>query len=454
MQKIFKETNFLDKKAVEKYLLSEEILMENAASSMANFIKEKTPKNSKILILCGKGNNGADGYSLARMLNGSYDVSVLVQEMPKSELCILQSKRAKLLHVKEVREVFEADVFVDAIFGSGQREITDKSVLNTLLHVNTLNGLKIACDMPTGLFSSETFRADFTLTFGALKESLFYDNSKSFVGEIKCCDLGIDRSFFEEKNNTFLLEKSDLNLPIRKNTNTNKGDFGYLSVIKGEDESASILSSMAGFRFGAGLVSLVGEKSQKIPYNIMQTKNISPKTTALVCGMGLGNVEVKKEWFDTLPTVLDADMLHKEITKEITQTNKNCVLTPHPKEFSSLLKIFTCKYVSVEEIQKDRFHFAREFSLTCKAVLVLKGANTLIAHEGKVYVCTLGNSALAKGGSGDVLAGMIGSLLAQGRSPLDASINAVLAHSLVANNYKANNYSLTPQDLIEGIKWL
>jgi len=454
MQKIFKETGSLDKRAVEEFFLSEEIMMENAAFGMASYIKRHQKEGSKILILCGGGNNAADGYVLSRLLQSRYEVYIFEVYPPKSELAKLQRKRANSLDINFVDEIIDADIIVDAIFGSGQKKEMDERLKNTLLDANNAKAFKIACDMPTGIFYEFGFKADVTITMGALKETLFEDFAKDLVGDIKCCELGLKREFFETKSDIFLLEEKDLKLPIRKNKNTNKGEFGYLSVIKGEQLGAATISALAGYNFGAGLVSLIGDVSEKCSPLIMQNETISSKTTAIIGGMGLGNVKIKKEDFFYLPCVIDADLLYDEVTKEIAEKNENTVLTPHPKEFASLLKIFKIGDFSTNEIQQNRFELARKFSSVCKAVLVLKGANTIIAKNGILYICSLGNSSLAKGGSGDVLAGFIGGLLAQNRDTLDASINAVLAHALISKKFRANNYSLTPYDLIEGVKWL
>ena len=456
MQKIFKETNSLDKRVVKEFFLSEELMMENAAFAMASYIKENFEKNLKVLILCGSGNNGADGYALSRLLQSEYEVDIFEVYPPKSELVKLQKKRAQTLHVNFVSEIKEADIVVDAIFGSGQKKEKecDERLKNTLSCANSQKAFKIACDIPTGLHHEFGFKADITITMGALKEVFYEDFAKDFVGEVKCGELGIKRESYELKSDTFLLEEKDLKLPIRKNQNTNKGEFGYLSVIKGEQSGAATISAIAGFNFGAGLVSLVGNVSEKCSPIVMQNETISSKTTALIGGMGLGNIKIKKEDFLKFPCVLDADLLHDEVIKEIVEKNENVVLTPHPKEFSSLLKIFKIGEFSVSEIQQNRFDFARKFSLMSEAVLVLKGANTIIAKNGVLYVCNLGNLSLAKGGSGDVLAGFIGGLLAQNKDTLSASINAVLAHALISKKFRANNYSLTPYDLIEGVKWL
>jgi hydroxyethylthiazole kinase-like uncharacterized protein yjeF len=322
-----------------------------------------------------------------------------------------------------------------------------------ILDVNTKNGIKISCDIPTGIYSKNPFKADFTLCMGALKAVLFEDFAKDYTGEIICCDLGVDRSRFEDKTDMFLLEKEDLILPIREHKNSNKGDFGHLVVVSGEKSGASVLSGLTALSFGVGLVSLlVKERLFEFNPSLMQTFSMPPKTTAIIAGMGLGNTEIDFSWFKNLPFVIDADLCYNKKIKELDSSR--CVITPHVKEFASLLEIFGFGVQSAEEIQQKRFFWAKEFSLKFQGVLVLKGANTLIAQNGILYVCTLGSQALAKGGSGDVLAGLIGALLAQGYTPLDAATNGVLAHALAALKFKDNNYALTPEGLIEQIGWL
>jgi hydroxyethylthiazole kinase-like uncharacterized protein yjeF len=170
--------------------------------------------------------------------------------------------------------------------------------------------------------------------------------------------------------------------------------------------------------------------------------------SALAFGMGLNNHfddEMANILRLDIPMVIDADMFYKEIIKEFLE--KQVVLTPHPKEFASLLKIVNIGEYSVEEIQKNRFSLAEEFSKRFpNVVLLLKGANKIVAYKGNLHIDPNGTVALAKGGSGDVLAGMIGALLAQGWHPLKAAIHASLAHS-VAGNYEPN-FSLTPMKLI------
>ena len=174
----------------------------------------------------------------------------------------------------------------------------------------------------------------------------------------------------------------------------------------------------------------------------------------VVCGCGLGERKIDLAALRDKSCVIDADLCYKREILSLLSDNSNLIITPHPKEFCSLLKIAGIADLSVSELQERRFEFARAWSDKFSGVLVLKGANTLIAQASAIYVCDKGSAALAKGGSGDVLAGLIGGLLAQGYSPLKASICGVLAHALAARAFAKNSYALSPLDLIEEVKWL
>jgi len=459
MQKIFYEVNTLDKRCYEKFSLSEDLLMEHAAIALENEISSKFEKNSSILIVCGMGNNGADGISLARLLYLNYDVKLYIPFELKSDMAKLQLKRVQLLGLNTVKSPQECDVVVDCLFGSGlKRDLNEKSqdIINTL---NSYNSYKIACDIPTGIdfrgdITTTAFFADTTITMGALKVSLFSDKAKDYVGKIKVAPLGVQREVYETQSNIYLLDKKDLKLPLRDKKNAHKGSFGHLNVVIGTKKGAGIIAAKAAFGFGAGLVSALCHECVDLPYHIMQTHKISENCTAIAIGMGLGIFD-KKEIENILkldlPTIIDADLFHEDIIKMVL--NKEVVLTPHPKEFCSLLKVCGIGDINVGELQKDRFKYVKIFCENYpKVVLLLKGANVLISQNEKIFVNRFGSAVLSKGGSGDVLAGLVGSLLAQGYKPLDAAINASLAHTIAASNYSKNNYSLIPSDLIEEVK--
>ena len=461
MQKLFDEVNSLDKRCYEKFLLSEDLLMEHAASNMALYISQNHPTSKSILIVCGSGNNGADGIALARLLHTKFDVNLYLTTTPKSSMAQLQLQRAKTLDIKIVNELFEADIIVDCLFGTGLNKPLDEKSINLLNTLNSYNSFKIACDIPSGInnlgqIQNVAFEADVTLTMGALKTSLFSDIAKDYTGEIIVCDLGIQREVYETNSNKYLLEKSDMNLPFRNKKNSHKGSFGHLNVVSGTKKGASIICAEAGFSFGAGLVTVVTHEELNLPQHIMQNHFISENCTAIAIGMGLGifeNDEIKKILQKDISLIIDADLFYSKLILEVLE--KEVVLTPHPKEFCALLKLCGIADITIEELQNNRFLYVENFCKKYpKPVLLLKGSNVIISQNGKVFINSFGTQALSKGGSGDVLSGLIGSLLAQNYEALDATITASLAHSFSARLYDKNNYSLTPQDIIDGIKKL
>jgi len=461
MQKVFKEVGSLDKKCYDKFGLTEDILMEHAAYGLYREIPEKA---KSVFIVAGVGNNGGDGIALARLLQGEKDVTLYLPMGVKSHMAKLQFERAKKVGVEIASEIKEADVIVDAIFGSGLKRDLSSDIKELIQKLNSFDAYKIACDIPTGIdengcVKEVAFCADVTVTMGALKESLFLDEAKDYVGEIKVVDLGVSRELYEDKSDIFFLEEKDIKLPNRDKKDTNKGNFGHLGVVAGRKVGAAVLAAEAGFAFGAGLVTIIENENYEIPHHIMSSCQIPQKTTAICVGMGLGNIYddeyIQKFLFTDKPLLLDADLFYNPVIKKVLDTQKEVVLTPHPKEFSSLLKLCGVADVSVDEIQKKRFFYAREFSKNYpSATLVLKGANVIISCDNSLYINTLGTNLLSKGGSGDVLAGLISSLLAQGYKPLDAAINGSLAHTLSAKKFSKNSYALTPEDLIEGVKCL
>ena len=451
MQKLFDEVASLDKRCYEEFFLSEDILMEHAADGMAEYIRNNFAKNSKVIIVCGSCNNGADGIALARLLHVDYDVSVFYAKKPVSKMALLQQKRAYAIGVKESAELEPCDVLVDAIVGTGFSGEFSEELIGIIQKMNMLKAFKIACDVPSGY----KFIADITLTMGALKKSMFLDSSKEFVGGIKVLDLGVSRHVYEKQSNCKLLDLDDLKLPNRVKKDSHKGSYGHLAVVSGEMCGAGIMSALSALRFGSGLVTLVGFEKIEIPHCLMYSHKLPKNATALAIGMGLGaefsTLELEKFLDNTLPVIADADIFYMQTILEILKRER-VVLTPHAKEFVSLLKITNLADITIQEVQKNRFKYVEEF---CKmfpdVTLLLKGANVIIAKGTEFYINPHGTSALAKGGSGDVLSGLIGALLAQGYQPLDAAINASLAHTKTALNYRGADFSLTPDDLIDGI---
>lgn len=534
MKRLYQSSANLDKRAISKFLLSEEILMENAANALASLISRITHKKSVITIVCGSGDNGGDGYALARRLKGDYLVRVYEAKEPKSTLCKLQAQRAQVCGVEWAKKILPCDVVVDCLFGSGFSGELDSAFITLIRQMQSCARVKIACDIPSGLDISngfdtrvkEAFKADYTLSMGALKVGLFSDNAKDFVGEVLVGDLGIASSEYEVQSPFFLLEKSDLALPTRDKKAVHKGDFGHIVCVCGEKMGASILACKAALTMGAGKASLLpakclstqessdendeADKTDKAKENIESSKDLMvdfkldstqmreiiatnpeimldfalPKSCVLVAGMGLGfcqsstqkptsreknaSATINKNIQDAIKSALkncafglfDADMCYAEVLREILEDStlqSKVVLTPHPKEFASLARICgilqttsqdASQNADIEEVVANRFSLALKFSQNYpQATLLLKGANTIIANGGKIYINPLGSQALAKGGSGDVLCGVIAAFLAQGFSPLDSAINGSIAHALASHKEK-NAYALTPLGLI------
>ena len=462
MQKVFEDCYALDKKCYEEYGLTEDILMEHAASGMANYIRAKFKAGSSVLIVAGKGNNGADGIVLARQLYGDYDVKLYVPFGVKSEMATLQLERATRLGIKLVDECSDADVIVDALFGAGLNKVLNEETVHIIHLMNNFQGHKIACDVPTGVsvqgLMPMAFMADITLTMGARKEALYLDENKDAVGEIACVDLGVSALFYEGTSQTCVLESEDLRLPTRQKQNSHKGSFGHAAVFCGEKDGAGIIAGMAATHFGAGLTTLVVHEKVSPPPYLMHSTVVPDNATALAIGMGLGG-HFESEFLEKyvlnshLPIVLDADaFLSKELLSVLSQKDREIVITPHPKEFVIMWKLLTGEQLTVTEVQSKRFETVRMFNAKYPHVtLLLKGANTLIMQEERLYINPLGCSKLSKGGSGDVLSGLIVSLLAQEYTAVDAAIHASLALVMAANNYEGSSYAMLPTDIIDEV---
>ncbi len=464
MLSVYEKVNALDKRAIEEWLLSEDVLMENAAMALERAVLQNASLGAKVIILCGSGDNGGDGYALARRLVGRFKTLVFEMKLAKSPMCQLQKERAKKVGVviktwEEKNEDLECDVLIDCVVGSAF-----KGELEPFLNFESLSQkarFKIACDIPSGIDSKgrvdkRAFKADLTISMGAIKSCLLSDRAKDYIGELKVGHLGVFNQTYEIPTDTFLLEKSDLKLPLRDRKNAHKGDYGHAHVLLGKHSGAGLLSAISALSFGSGVVSIQALEceitSNNKPLELVFCENFPNFLSAFALGMGLENIPKDfNRWLGLAPCVLDAGVFyHKEVLQAL---EKEVILTPHPKEFLSLLKLVGIN-ISMLELLDNKLEIARDFSQKYpKVVLLLKGANTLIAHQGRTFINNLGSVALAKAGSGDVLAGLILSLLSQNYTPLDAAINASLAHALAGLEFK-NNYALTPLDLIEKIKRL
>lgn len=465
MKRLYTNTAKFDKNAVDVLGFSELVLQENAARAVADLVRKELKIGTKILALCGKGNNASDAIAALRMLSGEYECGLVLLQKELNRNAQIQLNIAKnvgvnVLDLDSLSNFSEFDCLVDGIFGSGFRGEMMPKIANIINLANAANCLKIAVDIPSGISENGAvaingaFRADFTVCMGALKLGLYADAAKDLVGQIVQANLGLNESKFSFDDSDFLVLLDDLILPSRDIENVNKGDFGHAFIACGDMSGAANIAARAALKMGAGRVSIVNltQNSINIDPQIMLKSSFNG-ADAVAFGMGLGEVEFDFMNLLKKPCVVDADAFYKPWICEFARSNK-AILTPHPKEFSSLLKICEIGEFDVGQIQNNRFELARKFSSKFFATLILKGANPIIAQNGVLYIAPQGNAKLAVGGSGDALAGIILAYLAGGFSPLNSAINGVLAHQKSAQIYKGNSYSYTPNDIIEGLKWL
>ena len=500
MESLFFDTRELDKQAREKFNLSEELMMENAACGLEKYVNSLLRENYEyvinkpaVLILCGKGNNGADGYALARRFCCErLNIFVLDFEEPKTQLGILQKERAVTAGVQFIKPAdlsyfldqnsIDVKIVVDCIFGIGFHGQLSAEIEDVINQINQLNEnvKKVSCDVPTGLdingnASGTVFKADLTVTMGAKKICLYSDKAKDFTGTVCEVHLGIHPSKykdFDTDGKYYLLSEKDMELPERKIENANKGSFGHTAIFCGEKIGAGVIAGKAALKFGSGLVTLISDKKHEfenrmVPFELMTSEKVPEKCNSIAIGMGFGRTEKIGFLNDYLNDknmsfVLDADVFYnREIVEFLEkfegmgkiQYRENLVLTPHPKEFASLLNMCGFGDFDTNYVIENRLELVRKFCEKYKGVvLLLKGANSVIGRQNdSEFTCLInpiGSVALSKAGSGDVLSGMIASLMAQKQNAFEAAKNGSLAHAAASQKF-VEKYALTPFELIE-----
>ncbi len=469
-------------------------MMENAGIACAEEIMKLAPKGSYITILCGSGNNGGDGFVISKELasHGISSAVVLVNGEPVTDCAKQHFGRLhgeKILSWQQHREaccdqIIRSDVVVDCIFGTGFHGSLPEYAADAIRFANNCS-IRVAVDVPSGV-NSDTgemddsyFRATHTLIIAAIKKGLLSLPCNDLIGEAMLLDIGIDDFCYGEDYVAVITDDS-FRLPFAKRVkSSHKGTYGKLINIAGcvNYNGAAAMSTKAALRCGVGLCVLATPKSVvgMLAPAIHETTYLPlPETedgfiadgaaklllskakdaTAICVGSGMGKSENTRNITENVirgvscPIIVDADGINSIAANiDILKERKGeIILTPHVKEFSRISGI------SVQEIQADRIKAAKEFAEKYGVTVVLKGANTVIAsHSGEVYVNTCGNSGLAKGGSGDVLTGIIGAMAAQGIPPVRAAACGVYCHAL-ASDILAETMpaqSMLPGDIIE-----
>ncbi len=474
------------------------VLMERAALQVVECMEQEQLDLSSVLILCGAGNNGGDGYAVARLLHlkGFHvEIGFLGKEESRSEENRLQRKIADYYEIhmfdlltdkEEVEHIRhrEYSVIIDAIFGTGLKRDITGVYAEVIQLANLKGGTKVAIDIPSGVHDTtgqimgNAFRADLTVAIAFIKRGLVLYPGAECAGVIRVGEIGIteDAVRITDQNESLALayEWEDLKSLYPKRTpNSHKGTYGKVLMIVGSTgmSGAAYLSASAAYAVGAGLVQIYTSEDNRVilqqllPEAIITTYDIYDENQLsellawadVVCiGCGLGKSEtavkiVQQTLKETkVPCVVDADALNilSEHMEWIAQAGENLILTPHMKEMSRLLGC------SVSDLTARRETYLKEFCDRYLAVCVLKDARTWIVKRDRVlYINLSGNAAMAKAGSGDVLAGMIAGIVSQKTELYEAVSMGVYLHGLAGDAAKdeKGSYSVLARDIIFGI---
>lgn len=464
-------------------------LMERAAQKCVDYIYKRVNVNQKIFIFCGNGNNGGDGFAIARMLYYlSYDVSVFID---KSNLYFSKDADENLhklktisgVEIKDFLDFPEVDfdensIIIDALLGSGLNRKIEGAISVLINYLNLLNAYKISIDIPSGIYAdgnmeedSVIFKADETLSFQFYKKAFLHPETGRFCGKIIILDIGLHHKFIEETFTENFTIDEDLIKEIYQPRNefSHKGNFGKACIIAGSfgKIGAAVLATKSALKSGSGLTFVL---APQCGYEILQIT--CPEAMYLyggqdfiqnfdveksyTCGVGPGlgtDPQTEERFLEFLenyskPLVLDADALNivSKNPKYLEFIPENSIITPHPKEFIRL-------FGDVEN-SFARLKLAKIKAQELKIFIVLKDHHTqIITPEGEIYYNITGNSGLAKGGSGDVLLGIITSFLAQSYSPKNAAIFGVWLHGKSGDfaSHKKSKEAMLPSDIIDDL---
>lgn len=463
----------IDKYTIEKEPIASIDLMERASQQIADWITEHYNQLHTFVIFAGPGNNGGDGFAVARMLAEKfYRVRVIVLWIaenlsPDAQTNYNLLKTMDIVQVIDLHDVDQipvpdqSEILLDAIFGSGLNRPADGYAAKVIRFINTLPNIRIAIDIPSGLFgednttniSENIIRAHFTVSLQFPSLSFFFAENEQYTGEWTVLPIGLHPEAIKQTETHFeYVQHSDISGLLKKRRAfSHKGTYGNVLLVAGcyGMMGAAILAAKASLRSGSGLVTVHLPKSG---YQIVQTalpeaiisidesdvvftgiKEYS-EFTAIGIGPGLGcATNTQKALYDLIskaevPMVIDADGLNiLSANKEwLDALPADTVLTPHPKEFERLAGRTVSGYER-NQLQRD---FARKYNL----IVVLKGAYTSVSlPDGSCFFNSTGNPGMATAGSGDVLTGIILSLLGQGYTPKEAALLGVYLHGLAGD---------------------
>lgn len=486
----------IDRYTTEQIGISEDSLMENAGQAVARVLCERIQPTARIAVLTGTGNNGGDGFVVAGVLK-SYGYMTDLWLIPPKEKVKGAAKKALEIYenlgyevknyIGNEQEFFEQihryDVLIDAMLGIGVKGSVKSPYKEIIDKVNQIDKLTVyAVDIPSGVPADggevETaIRADVTITIQCPKLSAYTFPTADYYGELIVVDIGIPPRALENVSFRQIWTKEDVKqtLPARKRS-SHKGTHGKALVIGGARPmpGAITLTAKAALRSGAGLLMMAipddiySVVANRIPeamlfpcraengYFVGAIDFASFGMDAIAVGPGMGRTEGTKRIVQTVleqnvPVVLDADALFfwNEYASLLKKRTKPTVVTPHPGEMARMLQL------SIQDVEQHRFQISKQFAMDYGMYVVLKGPYTIVTTpDGKQYVNTTGNPALAKGGSGDVLTGIIVAFLMQHDSVQAAVSNAVWVHGKTADFLVQKGhspFSVLATDVIDAI---
>ena len=463
-------------------------LMEHAAQACVQVLEDEKVDLSNVCVVCGSGNNGGDGFAIARILqNNRYSVETFCVGNPEhyteetqEQMHRLQECGGKITYGMPQEDSYS--VVIDAVFGVGLSRKVEGRYRQVIEQMNRMRGTKFAVDIPSGLSATTgcilgcAFKADYTVTFQLKKIGLELSQGRTMAGKVIVPDIGISTDSICEDQEIVRTAGKDIYrkmLPDRPE-DSNKGTYGRLLVIAGSKgmAGAAYLNAHAAYMTGAGLVRIYTSSDNReilqtlLPEAIITTYEEYNKEELLslltwadgVCiGSGLGMSRLSEKILKTVieyvkvPCLIDADGLNllAENNNYLNQmAERRFVITPHMKEMSRLTG------TPVEELKADRIQILKDFISRYRITCVLKDSRTLIASEEKgIRMNLTGNSAMAKAGSGDVLAGVISGWMVQGKEAEDAAELGTYIHGLSGDlaKFEKGVYSVMARDLIEYI---
>lgn len=460
-------------------------LMERAAEACVDWISEHCKNHRNFAVFCGNGNNGGDGFAIARILfSKGFDVDVFINNhkakfSENANINLKDLREISGIAIKDFKEASEyrfdkRTVIIDALFGTGLSRNLDGEFKDLVDLLNSKNNAKISIDVPSGLLAdgiyneqATVFQTDYTLSFQFWKKSFLHPETGKYAGKVHILDINLSQDYISEtETNDFVIHEMVKKIFKARNEFSHKGTYGKATIVGGSygKIGAVVLATKSALKAGTGLTFSL---APKCGYEILQTSNPEAifikggdefitdfninEDSAYGIGPGLGTDEETATNFLSFlrsyskPLILDADALNiiSDDKKNFKLIPKKSIITPHPKEFERLFGVTGNSF--------DRLQLAKDKAKEHDIYIILKDHHTqVVTPEGKVFYNITGNSGLAKGGSGDILTGILTSFLAQGYSEEQAAILGVWFHGKAAGfaSKKYSKEAMLPTDVI------